>query len=329
MVYVRIDLPEIDARPDVIREALAGRVPKLPPSAALALVSDPQMTGNEKYSLLQEAVQDPQLAPHVRAGAVRHYMRAGVRIAGPTLLKALESPDERVAAAAASALGQIGTAKHIPALEKMKKGGDLLRRRAAFARTLIVHRLGIADQEAELPPVKAQAAPEASGLSFTSIQPGRDRRTRALQAIKQEFPSWDATKQVVYELKCGPRLMEIAIDRSFTGTGVKTLKQRPALAAIIAFQSVEHDEFYPGLLVLSRPDGTRVRLTVTTLTGNVVYSGDGSMSQGAAEGKLHAAERPGVVAIAARVVATAKGLTVSGVSGRAVAFARTPSKRKK
>lgn len=327
MAHVRIDFPETDARPDVIREALAGRVSRLTPSAALALVSDLQVTSAEQHSLLQEAVQDPRLESHVRVGAVRLYMRAGVVIAGPTLLKALESPDERVAAAAASALGQIGTAKHIPALEKVKKGGDLLRRRAAFARTLIVHRLGIADQETELPPVKAQAAPEAGGLSFTSVQPGRDRRTRALQAIKQEFPSWDAAKQVVYELQCGPRLIEIAIDHSFTGTGVKTLKQRPALAAIIAFQSVEYDEFYPRLLVLSRPNGKKVRLTLTTLTGEVVYWGDGSVDQGAAEGELHAAERPGVVPIAARVVATAKGLTVSGVSGRVATFARIPSKK--
>jgi HEAT repeats len=327
MAHVRIDLPEIDPRPDVIREALAGRVSTLPPSAALALVSDLQMTGTEQHSLLQEAVQDRHLEPHVRVGAVRHYMRVGAESACPTLLKVLESPDERVAAAAASALGQIGTAQHIPALDKAKRGGDLLRQRAAFARTLIIHRFGIADQEAELPPVKAQAAPEVGGLSFTSVRPGRDRCTRALQAIKREFPSCDTAKQVVYELQCGPRLIEVAIDRSCTGSGVKTLKQKPALAGIIAFQSVEYDEFYPRLLVLSRPNGTKVRLTITTLTGNVVYCGDGSVDQSAAEGELYSAERPGVTPIAARIVATAKGLTVSGVSGRVAALARTPSKR--
>jgi len=328
MTHVRIDIPDVDVRPDVIREALAGRVAKLPPSVALSLISDLQIPDTEQQSLLQEVVQDSKLQPHVRAGAVRHYMRAGAKIAGPALLKLLESPEERVAAAAALALGQIGNAEDIPALEKAQKG-DLLRRRAAFAKALIVHRLGIADQVAELPAVKSQAAPIVGALNFTSVRPGHDRRNRALQAIKREFPLVDSGKHDVYELQCGPRLMEIAIDRSFIGTEVATLKQKPALPAIIAFQSVEYDEFYPRLIALSRPKGKeKVTLTLTTLTGDVVYFGDGSVNQGGAEFELHSAERPGVTAIAARVVITARGVNVNGVSSRVAAPADTPSKHK-
>ena len=327
MVHVRIDLPEIDVRPDVIREAVAGRNSKLPTSLALALISDLQIPVTEQQSLLQEIVQNSQLQPHVRAGAVRHYMRAGVAVAGPTLLNVLESPDERVAAAAALALGQIGTAEHIAALEKTQKGGNLLRQRGAFAKALIVHRLGLTDQVAELPPVKSQAVPDVGALNFSSVQPGRDRRTRALKAINREFPSVDSEKQDVYELQCGPRLMEIAIDRKFIGTGAATLSQKPALAGIIAFQNVEYDEFYPRLIALSRPNGKdKIKLSLTTLTGDVVYFGDGSVNQSGAEFELYSAERPGAIPIAARVVITAKGVTVSGVSGRVGAPAETPSK---
>lgn len=327
MVHVRIDISDVDVRPDVIREALAGRVSKLPPSVALALISDLQIPATEQHSLLQETVQNSKLQPHVRAGAVRHYMRTGAEIAGPSLRKLLESSEERVAAAAALALGQIGTVEDLSALEKAQKGGDLLRQRVAFAKALIVHRLGITDQVADLPPVKSQVAPNVGGLNFTSVRPGYDRRSRALQAIKQEFPSMDSPKQDVYELQCGPRLMEIAVDRSFTGTGVATFKQRPTLAAIIAFQSVEYDEFYPRLLALTRPNGKeKVRLTLTTLTGDVVYFGDGSVNQDRAEFELQSAERPGVIPVAALVAITVKGVTVSGVSGRVRATAESPMK---
>jgi len=327
MVQVRIDLPDVDVRPDVIREALAGRVSSLPASVALALISDPQIPGAEQQSLLRDAVQDSKLPPHVRAGAVRHYMRAGVENAGPALQKLLDSSEDRVAAAAALALGQIGTAENLPALEKAKKGGDLLRRRAAFAKALIVHRLGLTDQAADLPPVKAQAAPIVGGLNFTSVAPGHDRRTRALKAIKREFPTLDPANQQVYELQCGPRLMEIAIDRSLVGPGVVTLKQKPALAGIIAFQNIEYDEFYPRLVVLSHPTGKEnVKLTLTTLTGDVVYVGEGSANQGGAEFELYSAERPGVTPIGAHVVITPKGVKVTGVSGRDAAPAESPAK---
>src|SRR5262245_49072128 len=98
MAVVRVDLPEEDVRPDVVREALAGRVPRVPPSVALALVSDLNIPQTDQQALLQEAVQDRRLEQPVRAAAIRAYARLAAERAAPHLLQVLDPSAERVAA---------------------------------------------------------------------------------------------------------------------------------------------------------------------------------------------------------------------------------------
>jgi hypothetical protein len=315
-------------RPEVVREALAGRVPSMPPSAALALIADLDISQTDQQTLLQEAVQDARLEQHVRAAAIRAYMRLGGESAAPDLLKVLDPAAERVAAAAAAALGQVGTPEHLPALRRIRNAGELLRRRVAFAEVLIVHRFGVSDQNVEYPPAEAQQAPATvGGLAFTSARPGLNRRARALAGIKREFPSLDPAKQDVYEIQCGPRLMEVAIDRGFVASnGPEALGQRPALPAIVAFQDVEYDdEFHPRLLVLSRPSGRgRITVLLTRLGGDSVYVGEGAVNRGEAEFEVRSAQTPGIPAVNTRVRVTAKGVEITGTSERSSAPSRSP-----
>lgn len=328
---VRVDIPDEDLRPDMMREALGGRVPRVPPSAALALISELDIPLTDQQALLQEAVQDPDLEPHVRVAAVRAYMRLGAETAVPGLLEALESSEQRVAGAAAGAIGQLGEPEHLPLLQRMRErvAGELPRRRAAFAEALIVHRFGVTDHDVELPAVDTQPAPLAVGaLSFGSARPGRDRRARALSGIKQELPWLDTAKQDVYELQCGPRLIEIAVDRDFVGPdGVKALAQRRALPAVVAFQDVEYDEFNPGLVVLSRPNGKDgVTLLLTRLNGEPVYTGEGSVNRDEPEFELRSVQTPGIVSVIARVRFTARGVEITVVSDRYAAPAQSPER---
>jgi HEAT repeats len=329
MAMVRVDIPAEDIRPDVVRDALAGRVPRIPPSVALALIADLDIPQTDQQTLLQEAVQDSRLEQHVRAAVIRAYMRLGAERAAPDLLKLLDPSAERVAAAAAAALGHVGTPEHLPALQRIRNAGELLRQRVAFAEVLIVHRFGVSDHNVEFPPAEAQQAPAAvGGLVFTCSRPGLTRRARALEGIKREFPSLDSAKQDVYEIQCGPRLMEVAIDRGFVeANGPEELGKRPALPAIVAFQDVEYDEeFHPRLVVLSRPSGRgRITLLLTRLGGDPVYVGEGAVNRGEAEFEVHSAQTPGIPAVNARVRVTAKGIEITGTSDRSSAPARSPA----
>ncbi|KOX18415.1 hypothetical protein ADK67_37130 [Saccharothrix sp. NRRL B-16348] len=324
---VKIDIPGVEPGPDVVRESLAGRVPGVPPSVALALLSELDVPGADRVALLRDSVENTDLEPHVRAGAVTVYARVAGAEAVPTLLSALGG-DDRVAAAAATALGHVGAAEHLDALRERRSRdtGDLLRDRARFAEDLIVHRLGLTDRvdDADLP--EAAPAPEEVGaLAFAAVRPGPERRSRALKAIKRDLPWFDPADHDVYEVQCGPRLLEVAVDRGVLGTeGRGRLRRGPATPAVVAVQDLEYDDFYPALIALSRPRGDRLAVRLVRLTGEDVYLAEGPLAEGDLVLELRAAQRPGAAPVAGRLRVTAKEVEISGVSDRRTTPKRNP-----
>jgi HEAT repeats len=324
----RLDIPQEDIQPDVVRAALAGQVERVPPSVALRLVTQLDLPSAGQQALLLDAVRDEKVEEYIRAGALRVYTLAAGESSIPELVKALDSPQERVAAAAASALGQVGTPEQLAALRRRKKGGALLDHCVLFAQVLIVHRFGLADDVA-LPKPALQPAPVGTGaLTFKTVRPGPERRKSAIEGLRREFPSLDAAKQDVYELQCGPRLMEIAFDQTFLGAaGPGERALRPAMPAIVAYADQEHGEFHPGLLVLSRGAAKeRFTLVLTRVTGEQVYVGEGAGAKSEFEFDLHAVKAPGVAAITAHVRVTARGAEISGVSERRALPGVSPAK---
>jgi hypothetical protein len=203
----------------------------------------------------------------------------------------------------------------------------LLRARASFAEALIVHRFGVTDRDVQLPPVEVLPAPSSTGaLAFASARPGTARRDRVLKAIKRELPAFNVGKQDVYEVQCGPRLLEIAVDRDFAGPeGVERLRSRPATPAVVAMQNQEHDDFYPGLIALSDPDGKDgVTVRLCRLSGDAAYVVDGSLTGGALELDLRAARAPGATPVSGRVRLTTSAIEISGISGARAIPARIP-----
>jgi HEAT repeats len=326
---VNVDIPEEDLRQDVLREAIAGRVPTIPSSVALTMLSDIDIPDVEPAVVLREVVRNEELESHVRIGAVRVYARVAGENSIPDLLAALESAEDGIAAAAATALANVGTPDQLDALERVRDGagGGLLRARAAFAEALIVHRFGLSDRPIALPAVDAQDQPVGVGaLAFASVRPGPGRRDRALKAIKRDLPWFDVGKQDVHEVQCGPRLLEVAIDKDFLGSdGTDRLSRGPGTPAVVAMQDLEYDDFYPGLIALSQPAGQdRVTVRLNRLTGEAVYIGEAAVRKGEVELDLRAADEPGVAPLAGRVRITSKGVEISGVSDRRTAPKRHP-----
>ncbi len=324
-------MPLEEITQDLARQALTGRVAQLSPSAVLALMEHGDVPELDAQAALRNATGNRELDAVVRAGAVRTYLHVAGADAVPTLMDLLGSDQERVAVAAATALGQAGTADQLEALRDLRQrtGDDATRQRAAFAEALIVHRFGVTDREVELEAAEEHEAPIATGaLAFAGVKPGRGRKDKALKAIKRDLPWFDVGKQEVYEVQCGPRLLEVAVDRDFIGPeGAGKLSKRPATPTVIAMQDVEYDDFYPGLIGLSRPTGQdRVRLELTRLTGEPVYIGEGSVRGGEINVDLRAARAPGVTPVAGRIRLTAQGVEISGVSDRRSTPKKNPQK---
>jgi HEAT repeats len=318
---VRIEIPEEQRRPEIVREALRGRVPKFPASLALDIVSELDVSAEEQRDILREALTEPELEPHVRVGAIHSIAKLEPDLAVSEMVRALESPDteDEVAAAAATVLGRIGGPEQLPQLERLKKeaASDLTRQRAAFAEGLIVHRFGLTDHEVEPPAVEEQPEPEPVGaLTFIARTPGGHRRKRALAAVHRQFPALDPTAQDLYELQCGPRLMEVVVSRDAASPeGMSALTERPAMPAVVAFRSEETADFYPALVVLTTPQGGgEVSVLVAAPDGTPALTGRGAIRRDEAELELRSVKSAGLPAASVRVRASAQGVEISGVS---------------
>ena len=324
---VRVDIPEEDLQPHVLEQALAGRVAHVPASVALGLVARIDLPSVDRAALFEQTVASTAAEPNVRAAAVRMLMRTAGSGAVDSFVRMLDAAEERIAAAAAAALGQVGTPDCLPALRQQRQGGPLLQKRMAFARALLVHRYGLVDQAAPLPPFELQTATRSIGTrAFKTGRPGAERRQRALQGIQREFPAFEPGEQSVYEIQCGPRLLAIAVDRRFMGAaGAKELLEKPALPAIVAYKDVEYDEYHPRLLALSLPHPEHgLEVVLTRLSGDPVYVARGLVEGDRAELELVSVQAPGVPPVSAALRLSAKELDISGFSERQAAHTRSP-----
>lgn len=318
---VLIDLPAEAFRPEVIDDALAGRVPQIPPSAALALLADVDIPQLDRPALLRAVLTDMNIRSDIRAGAVNALARMDRLGALTTLTDLVQEPEELLAASAARALGRIGGPDQMPALERLSAAspGELAREQAAFAATLIVHRFGLTDHDVRPPGVDTLPVPVGiGGLPFVSVRAGLTWKTRVLACAHRDLPWVDPAEDQVFELQCGGRLMGIVVSSDLLAdTGRRALASRPAVLGVVVFQDVEHDELSPALLALSRPTGSdTVSVLLTELSGAPAFVAEGSSTDYGLDLYLRAVRRPGNAPIAARIRITDGGVDVSGITDR-------------
>jgi HEAT repeat protein len=165
---VRIEIAPRFRKPDVVKEALAGRIEQLPPSVAIAMVQDLDINESEQRRILHEALEDRGLETRVRAQAVSALASLGAESAVEELVGVLDQPDleAEVASRAVTILGRMAGREQLDRLEAVKEAAatEVLRERAAFAQALIVHRLGLTVHRVDLPIAERLRTPESAGV---------------------------------------------------------------------------------------------------------------------------------------------------------------------
>ena len=103
---VRIEIPPQYLRLEIMHDALAGRIERLPPSLALAMVPEVAVDESEQRRIFHEALEDRELETRVRALAVEALASLGVESAVAELLGVLDQPslEEQVASRAVAML---------------------------------------------------------------------------------------------------------------------------------------------------------------------------------------------------------------------------------
>jgi hypothetical protein len=318
---VRIDLPYETTSSDVLREALTGRVPRLPVSAVLGRIAAVDLPNVDRASLLRDVASDSATEAFVRVGAVGTLMRIDQTVALSTAIDLLEDENDLLSSAAALTIGRFGEADTLDILERKRTTapGALTRSAAAFAAALIVHRLGLTDHEIAFPEFETFPAPAGTGaISFVSVGPGAYRREEAIRQVSADLPWLDPTHQDALEIQCGVRLLEVVIaDGLGSPEGRQALLERPGIPAVVAARSVARDGFTTSLLALTRPsEAGSLSILVTRLTGEPVYAGEAVPTGSALDIVLHAVRAPGSAPVAVRARLSDDGLEIAGISAR-------------
>jgi hypothetical protein len=331
MVYV--DVPAHRLRPGLLREALRGSADDVSSSTALSLLANPDVDVPDRAELLQDAVSAPEVADTVRASSLRTlaHFDAGQALAG---VRDLDASGEHLAVAAATTVGQLGEPEDVAALDRLRQtyaASDLLRRRVEFAGALLAHRFGLTERAGDIPAVDLLPVPGAAATAFVSAPSGALRTSAVLAALQRELPWMVAGEHFLVDVACGGRVLGVVARQDLRDLAVRRrLFERPAVAAAVATESVEHGGVSLALLVLTRPaEEGRLAVIVTRPTGEPVYAGSATSSpDGTVTAELSGVRRPGGVACTIRALLSDAGPEIFGRTGAAaVVPPRMPERR--
>ncbi len=138
---LRLDRPR-DFDLATLREALAGRVPKPGPGAALTLLRGKRFDGAP--AMIRSVFKDRRRDAGLRAHAGELLARGGGDLAEEAFLSALGDPSPRVRMTAIKGLGRVGRHECLQVLSRIAASDDpRAARQAGYAARLVAARLGL------------------------------------------------------------------------------------------------------------------------------------------------------------------------------------------
>ena len=358
MVYV--DVPVQLLRRDTLRAALRGSSPAMTAAAAMSVLANRAVDLPVRDDLLEETAGAEDVADSVRAAALR-ALGAVAPDRAVALARDLRDPGERLALAAVSTLGRLGGPDDLATVSTLGRLGGpddlaavstlgrlggpddlavveragrdaspLLDARATFARTMLVHRFGLAEQ-VEPPPADLLSEPGPAGTAFASTPTGALRASTVLAAVRADLPEVSGDTHDVLDIACRDRVLHLVVRRDLADPGARReLLGAPAVLGAVATRDDEFDTVSVALVVLSRPTAPDAfALTVARMTGEPVHAGTARlMPDGDLAADLLAVRHPGAPACRIRALASGSGVEVFGRTGRtAVEPRRTPERR--
>lgn len=200
-------------------------------------------------------------------------------------------------------LGRIGTAKALSAIDALNLSPQHPAwPKAAYAATLIAHRLRLPGHElpfpanADLlrPPVIQTRRIEFKPLEAAVAQTVLDAMERQPYGI-----TFDPTKMT--RIRCGGEINIFCPNRKFLGTAAASLRERKALFALGALKSPETGDYSVSYVFLTRPSSTgAIEIMVHRSSGALALAGTGTIAGGQGKFQLRSVRRPGVFAISVK-----------------------------
>jgi hypothetical protein len=256
-----------------LRDVLRGRSEVVEGTEALRTL----LSRRPQTAILTEVIADRSRPPELRAASAVALGRERKPSHTEALLGAVRDPDPSVARRAAEALGKIGDADALTALERVSPPGGPAARSVEFAKTLLSYRLGQDSHRIRRPPAKSELEVTSRRAEELKPAPPRGRARESIIAdAAQELPGVDLSDAGMVRFSCGGHQYAIVLAEVLRRRGgLDQLGRRPAVAGALLERSPEIDRWFLAEYLLSDPGPRKtVRLLGVRPNGVVTHVGE-------------------------------------------------------
>lgn len=267
-----------------LRDAVAGKDVDWPRAHAMTRLLESDFPN--KHRDFERVLANEADKPEARHLAALHLGMIDTRAALDALIAQTTIGDEYVLTGVLKALGRIGDASALPAIERVlkKTATGTAATQAAFAAAFIAHRLNLPGHALPLPSssdyvVDTRAAKDGGPPSDC----GRLRVTLAnaadaelcLRSLSRRPLAVELLESPMYEMRCGRNIWMIALNRDTGERGaIDGLTARKMLLAVIARRDPDTGLYAAAFLVFTAPDASGgAHLLIHRVDGGLISAG--------------------------------------------------------
>jgi hypothetical protein len=309
--------------------ALAGEPTTLTPGAAIAILAETaaaapdKVAGRRATTALARVLSDHE-EPQVRVAAARGLGQVQSAASVRALRKVADHADDgQLIAAASAGLTNLGVRADVKRLRAASDRADWLHAtvRAGASARMLAHRVGAAvdpaDPAQQLPGESAPVLPVTARLK-TRIRPVEMPVPR--RAATADLP-WASLvpegASPVGAFSCGDRTHVV-----LAGKDAASLTSAPGIAGTLLGVNESMGTTFVRWVVLTRPDGDGLAVTVARPTGEVGFVGRGTIVDGVLSVTVDAVDTPGATAAHVTVSLVGSKLEVDGRTEKGITSAR-------
>lgn len=282
-----------------LRDAVLGKDPILPRGRAMDLL---QSSGfSHRHRDFERVLQDQHQPVEARCLAAAHLGKVATPAAVKILLQHCYPGNQSVLASVLSALGRIGDEPALQAVIKAQEHAQgLAAANAAFAATLIAHRLGIAGNTgAPLESVAPLAPDHPCARPFRVTRPDPADAARCLWSLGSHPFGIELAEHSMCQARCGKNTWMVALNRDFSdAAALDALTARKAILGVVALRGPDAVSYSVTYLMLTSPGTPRQQIDILLYrpNGTLTLRGTAQVSGQAAAFSLLALPNPGAVA---------------------------------
>jgi len=280
---------------------ILGKDPGFSRAEAMAQLAASDLHDRER--LLAQVLEDSSQPRRYRAVAAIALGRIATSASEKILLRNLPKTADDSFPEVLLSLGRIGTAKALAAIGALNLSPQYPAwAKAAYAATLIAHRLRLPGHELPFPANADLLEPPATQMrpiEFTPLEPAI--ALTVLDAMKRHPYGITFDPAKLTRIQCAGEINIFCPNCEFLGAAAASLRDRKALFALGALQSPETGDYSVSYVFLTRPSpaGT-IEIMVHRCSGALALAGTGTVAGLQGEFKLRSVRRPGALAISVK-----------------------------